>query len=306
MPSQFPTRREFLGAAGTTLAAAALASAAPSASTEKKNTEKKFKKSLKFSMVKHNGTMLEKFKMLSDVGFDGVELDAPNIDYDKKEILAAFDKTGLAIPGVIEATHWKVTFSDPRKEVRTQAVATLEAALRDAKLYGATTVLLVPAVVNKEVSYAEAYDRSQAEIRKALPVAEETGVKIAFENVWNNFLLSPLETARYIDEFNSPWVGAYFDVGNIVAYGWPEQWIRILGKRILKLDIKEYSRKLANDEGTRKGFGVELLEGDCDWPAVMTALREIGYEGWGSAEVRGGGEERLREISVRMDRCFAS
>jgi hexulose-6-phosphate isomerase len=124
--------------------------------------------------------------------------------------------------------------------------------------------------------------------------------------VWNNFLLSPIEFARYIDEFESPWVGAYFDVGNIVRYGWPEHWIRTLGKRILKLDIKEFSRAKADDEGTRKGFKVELLEGDCDWPAVMAALREIGYEGWGSAEVPGGGPDRLREISQRMDRIFAS
>ena len=138
----------------------------------------------------------------------------------------------------------------------------------------ATTVLLVPAVVNKEVSYADAYTRSQAEIRKALPLADELGIKIALENVWNNFLLSPLEEARYIDELDSPMVGAYFDVGNVLRYGWPEHWITTLGKRILKIDIKEFSRKKQNEEGLGKGFDVELLEGDCDWPAVMAALRE--------------------------------
>ncbi len=296
------SRRDFLQATGAAVAAvglAGVASAAPSASAEKK-----FKKSLKYGMVKTKDSMLDKFKMLVDVGFDGVELQAPN-EYKLEEVLAASEKTGLQLPGVIEATHWSVRFSDPDPTKRADAVDTLKKALHDCKAYGGTTVLVVPAVVDKDVSYAEAYKNSQASIRQALPTAAETGVKIAFENVWNNFLLSPLEFARYIDEFESPWVGAYFDVGNIVRYGWPEQWIRTLGKRILKLDIKEYSRKVADDEGTRKGFKVELLEGDCDWPAVMTALREIGYTGWGSAEVPGGDEKRLREISTRMDRIFA-
>jgi hexulose-6-phosphate isomerase len=313
MTDHSSSRREFLQASAATVAGVAVAgvvapgAALPSAfaADAPSTAAKKYKKSLKYSMVKYEGSMLDKFRMLADVGFDGVELNAPN-EYDPAEVLEARDKSGLLIPGVIEATHWKVTFSDPDPKVRAEAVATLEKALRDAKIYGATTVLLVPAVVSKDVSYVDAYKRSQAEIRKALPVAAETGVKIAFENVWNNFLLSPIEYARYIDEFESPFVGAYFDVGNIVRYGWPEQWIRTLGKRIFKLDIKEYSRQVADDQGTRKGFKVELLEGDCDWPAVMAALREIGYEGWGSAEVPGGGPDRLREISQRMDRIFAS
>jgi hexulose-6-phosphate isomerase len=117
--------------------------------------------------------------------------------------------------------------------------------------------------------------------------------------------LSPLEFARYVDEFDNPIVGAYFDVGNVVRFGWPEHWIRILGKRIGKLDIKEYSRELELTQGTRKGFNVELGDGDCDWPAVMAALEEIGFRGWASAEVPGGDEARLREISERMDRIFA-
>jgi hexulose-6-phosphate isomerase len=167
-------------------------------------------------------------------------------------------------------------------------------------------VLLVPAVVSKDVSYDDAYVRSQAEIRKVLPLAEELGIKIGLENVWNQFLLSPLETARYIDELDSPMVGAYFDVGNVVTYGWPEQWIRILGPRIIKLDIKEFSRKRRDEEGLGKGFGVKIGDGDCDWPAVMTALADIDYHGWATAEVPGGDRERLTDIAARMDRAFAS
>jgi hexulose-6-phosphate isomerase len=113
-----------------------------------------------------------------------------------------------------------------------------------------------------------------------------------------------LELVRYIDEFRSPWIGAYFDVGNIVTYGWPEHWIRTLDQRILKLDIKEFSRKKQESEGLRKGFRVKLGEGDCDWPAVRQALADIGYTGWATAEVPGGGPERLQEIAERMDRIL--
>ncbi len=263
------------------------------------------KKSLKFGMVKTDGTILEKFKLLKEVGFDGVELDSPS-DLDVKEILKAQDATGLEIPGVVDSVHWRKPLSDADPAVRAQGLEGLQTALRDCKTYGGTTVLLVPAVVSKEVSYDEAYTRSQAEIRQALPLAEKLGIKIAIENVWNKFLLSPLEAARYVDEFKSPLVGWYLDIGNIVTYCWPEHWAQILNQRVMKLDIKEFSRKKSNEVGLRAGFRVKLLEGDCDWPAVMKAIDEIGYRGWGSAEIPGGGPERLREIVERMDRIYAS
>ena len=149
-------------------------------------------------------------------------------------------------------------------------------------------------------------ERAHAAIAETLPEAEERGIHIAFENVWNNFLLSPVETAHWIDSFDSPMVGMYFDVGNVVRYGWPEHWIEVLGERILKIDVKEYSRKKQMDEGPWKGFGVELHEGDCDWPAVVAALRKTGYDGWFTLEVGGGGRERLTTLAAHMDRIFAS
>jgi len=264
------------------------------------------KKSLKFGMVKEDLSVLDKFKLLKDLGFDGVELDSPN-DLKKSEILDARDKTGLLMPGTVNSYHWKHPISDPDPNVRQKCVDSMKMALRDTKEYGGNTVLLVAGVVNEKVSYDEAYQRSQAEIRKLLPIAKETGVKIAIENVWNNFLISPMEAARYIDEFESEMIGWYFDVGNIVRYGWPEQWIKILRDRILKLDIKEYSRKKQGEEGIWKGFDVKLGDGDCNWPAVMKALEEINYQGgWGSAEVPGGDRQRLLEISERMDKIFSS
>ena len=300
-----PNRREFLRAtSAAAVGAAVAATAAPLAAAEA--SSKPFKKALKIGMVRTPGTILDKFKLLKELGYDGVELNAPDPSLDKDEVLRARDATGLEIPGVVDSAHWKDTLSHPDPAVRAKGVESLQQALRDAKTYGATSVLLVPAVVNKEVSYADAYTRSQAEIRKVLPLAQELGVKIALENVWNNFLLSPLETARYIDEFESPMMSMHFDVGNVVLYGWPEQWIRTLGKRIFKLDIKEFSRNLANKDGLRKGFSAELMEGDCDWPTVMNALREIGYQGWGALEVAGGDRERLKFLSERLDKIYAS
>ncbi|MEW5979992.1 MAG: sugar phosphate isomerase/epimerase family protein [Acidobacteriota bacterium] len=292
-------RRQFLGQAGLALFSASTHSHAFSAVKRPG-----MKKSLKIGMVHGNQPLLEKFRMLKEIGYDGVELDSPS-ELNPKEVLRARDAAGLVIPGVVDSVHWKQTLSDPDPAVRARGLEGLKVALRECKLYGGTTVLLVPAVVNKEVSYQEAYDRSQAEIRKVLPLAEELGIKIAIENVWNHFLLSPMEAARYVDELDSPWVGWYFDVGNIVNYGWPEHWIRILNKRILKLDIKEFSRKKRDEAGPRAGFAVNLWEGDCDWPAVMKALDEIGYRGWGSAEMEGGGRERLKDIAERMDRIYA-
>lgn len=263
------------------------------------------KKALKYSMIKEDISLLDKFKLIKELGYHGVELDSPN-NLDEKEILSAKDKTGIELPGVVNSMHWSSPLSDPDPAVRAKCVDSMKTALQDCKKYGGTTVLLVPAVVNDKVSYADAYKRSQNEIRKLLPIAEKTGVKIAIENVWNNFLLSPLEAARYIDEFKSPMIGWYFDIGNIIRYGWPEHWINTLGKRILKLDIKDYSRKMANDLGVWKGFDAELGDGDANWAAVNKALIEIGYKGWGSAEVNGGDRVRLKEISERMDRCYSA
>lgn len=302
-PSAFD-RRGFLQAAGAALAAGSLPSLG---STLAADAPKRFKKAVKWGMIQVPGaSVLDKFKLLKELGYDGVELDAPST-LDKDEVLSARDQTDLPIHGVVDSAHWNDTLSAADPAVRSSGVRALEQALRDSKTYGGTTVLLVPGKVERgKVSYADVYQRSQAEIRKVLPLAEELGIKIAIENVWNDFLLSPLEEARYIDEFDSPYVGAYFDVGNVLRYGWPEEWIRVLGKRILKVDIKEFSVAKMRSEGLGKGFGVELLEGDNDWPAVMAAFREIGYQGWATAEIPGGGRERLAKIAGLMDKIFAS
>jgi len=262
------------------------------------------KKSLMFGMVEGPAPLVEKFAMLKEVGFEGVELDSPS-DRHPDEVLEAMKKTGLEVSGIVDSVHWKDTLADPDPAVRARGVAALETALRDAKKLKATSVLLVPAVVGAKVGYDEAWERSRAEIAKVVPLAAELKVSISIENVWNQFLLSPLEAARYVDSFESPWVGWHMDIGNVVNTGWPEQWIRILGKRIRRLHVKEFSRKKRDDEGLWKGFDVELGQGGVDWAAVMAALDAIGYEGWASAEVAGGNAERLKAVARQMDAIFA-
>jgi hexulose-6-phosphate isomerase len=233
---------------------------------------------------------------LKEAGFDGVELISPN-DLDLREVLAARDETGLIIHGVSGARHWQDPLSDPDPQVVARGIEAIRREFLDCKAYGGTTVLVVPAVVTRKVGYRDAYKRSQANIRKLIPDAQASGVKIAIEEVWNKFLLSPIEFARYIDEFESPWVGAYFDVGNVVEFGYPEEWIRELSKRILKVHIKEY----ASD----KRFNYRLGEGrEIDWSAVTTALRDCGYDGWITAEVPYGDVEELKDVVRRMKRLL--
>ena len=256
---------------------------------------------------KKRTTVRERFQLLRDAGFAGVEV---NSAMDQKEVLAARDAAGLQIPSVVIATHWTHPLSSPNPTMRATGLEGLRQGLRDAKAYGASSVLLVPGVVNKDISYDDAYSRSFAEIQKAVPLAESLGVAIAIENVWNKFLLSPREAAAYVDAFKSPAVKWHFDVGNVVDYGWPDQWIRTLGSRIAKIHVKEYSRKLRDKEGPRAGFKAELFDGDSDWPAVMAALDATGYSGWLiSEQYRPPGlsdAEWLARLSAQMDKIIAS
>lgn len=279
------TRRNFIGnAALGVLASSALAKAAaqsPGATTPAMRKGRRYQKAFMWATLRSKTSeklsVLEKFRLLAAAGFDGVEVPSA---MDQAEILAARKETGLKVPSIVVATHWLKPLTDPSASVREVGLEGLRQALRDAHAYGASSVLLVPGKVTKEVSYADAYTRSQEEIAKAIPLAESLGVVIAIENVWNQFLLSPLEAVRYVDSFRSPWVRWHFDVGNVVNFGYPEQWIRILGHRIVKIHVKEYSRKIRDEHGPYAGFKIDLMEGDSDWPTVMRALDEVGYSGW--------------------------
>ena len=289
---------------GVALSSSSLACTSTQVSTESPRKKRRLRKALGIGMIGGGETLTDKFLLARDCGFEGVELDGPS-GHKLADVLAAKEKSGLAIPSVVDSVHWAHSLGDPDASERQQGREGLEAALRDAQHYGAKSVLLVPAVVDKNRPYDLAWQHSIAEIRATVPLARELGVRIAVENVWNNFILSPLEARRYLDQIASDQVGWHLDLGNLLIYGWPEQWARILGPRVLQLHIKEFSRKKMDEDGRWKGFDVELGDGDNDWPAIMRALDEIGYDGWGIAEVGGGDAARLRDVSARMDRCFA-
>ncbi|MES2572791.1 MAG: sugar phosphate isomerase/epimerase family protein [Verrucomicrobiota bacterium] len=293
------TRRAFIGTTAAAFAATALAQ-------EKPAKKRRIKKGVNLGMVQiKDASVADRFKAIRDAGFDGVELNRPD-ELPMEELLKAREQSGVEIAGIICSTHWGKPLSHNDPAIREQGMRGLKLALQEAQELGCQRMLLVPGVVNKETSYADAYARSLAAIKEAVPFAEKANCRIAIENVWNQFLLSPLEAARFVDEIGSPWVGWHFDIGNVINYGWPEQWVRILGKRILNLHIKEFSRKKRDAEGLWKGFGAELGEGDVGWPDVMKALDEIGYEGYGIAEVPGGDATRLKFLSERMDQLFSA
>ena len=295
-------RRDFLAKGAAAMAFTATLRQSAMAQTSKQAgpaepTSGPVRLSLKFGMFRSDQSMTEKFKALKKIGFDGVELSSPN-NYPRDEVLRARDESGLFIDGLVNSAHWRQPLSDADPKVQAACVESMRQSIDDAKAYGATTVLLVPAVVTEKVSYQEAWDRSQANIRKLIPYAAEKKIAIVIENVWNKFLLSPLEFARYIDEFDSPWVGAQFDVGNVVEFGYPQEWIRVLGKRIYKLDIKEYGRK--------NRFGYKLGEGDVNWAAVREAIAAIDFHGYCAAEMRGGDAEYLRDLHRRMQKALGT
>jgi len=245
---------------------------------------------------------VERFQLAKDVGFEGIEIGTITDPAVAAEIKEASAKTGLVIHSVMNADHWKYPLSSADPEVVSKSVAGMEASLRNAKLWGADTVLLVPAVVNPETSYKDAWTRSQRVVKeRILPLARELKVVIGMEEVWNKFLLSPLEMASYVDEFASPWVKAYLDVGNMLFYGYPQDWARTLGKRIQRVHIKDF--KL--DRGKGQFFWKNIGEGDVDWPEVRKALGEVGYDGWVTTEIEGGDAAYLKDVVARFDRFLA-
>jgi len=287
-------RRSFLKYAATATVATGLLGRPITAQEGKK--EAKLRKALQFGMLPKNLSDADKFKLAKECGFEGIE-GSPMKDLDASQKLGRLAReAGVPIHSIVYG-GWGAPFSDPDPKVIEKGLAGMETALRSARALGADTVLLVPAVVNENVGYGDAYKRSQEHIRKLLPLAEKLGVVIAVENVWNKFLLSPLEFARYVDEFESPWLKAYFDVGNVIIYGYAQDWIRTLGKRIVKIHLKDFKRK---------GYQwTNLLEGDANWKQVRRALDEISYDGFLTPELRGGDKAYLTDLSKRIDRIIA-
>ncbi len=309
-------RRHFLHSATAVTAAATLTPGLSSRAAETAGappSKPRLQFSVKWGMIGEPGlSVTDKFKLLKDLGYDGVEMDS-QFAVPAKEILAAQDATGLPVQGVVNANHWSIRLSDPTADIRAKALEELLAGLRYTKAVGGSTLLLVPGAVrdaaneNKE----QVWERSIAGIRQAIPLAAELGVRIGIENVWNRFLYQhgdeapadqkPDEFIRYVDEINSTWVGIYFDLSNHRKYSYGPDWLRAMGRRIIKCDTKDY--RLAKDakDGQKEGF-CDIGDGSVDWEGTRKALAEINYYGWVSSEVAGGNRDRLADNLSRMRR----
>jgi hexulose-6-phosphate isomerase len=263
------------------------------------STRLPIKKGVLLGMLPKSMSMLDRFKLAVDCGFEQIECPTTEDQSQVEEIKRAAEESGLRIHSVMNMAHWKYPLSSADSSVVATSMKGMETSLRNAHFWGADTVLLVPAVVDAKTGYREAWKRSQEEIRRLIPLAKELNVIIAVEEVWNKFLQSPIEFASYVDSFNSPSIRAYFDVGNVVINGYPQDWIRILGPRIAKLHIKDF--KFAK----REAQFVALREGEIDWPEVYKALAEIGYRGSATVELAAGDKDYLREVSRRFDLILA-
>ena len=254
------------------------------------------KKGVLLEMLPEKMSYAERFLLAKNVGFDVVQAPTTPNQHVAEEIKSAADKAGVRIDSVMNMAHWEFPLSSSDPAAVEKSLDGMRTSLHNAKLWGSDVVLLVPGVVNPQTSYHDAWVRSQKEIRKLIPLAAELKVVIAIEEVWNKFLLSPLEMATYIDEFKSPWIKAWFDVGNVLLYGYPQDWIRTLGKSIVKVHLKDFKRK-------EDGYAwVNLGEGDVEWREVRKAFDEIGYAGSATVELDGGDEAYLRDVSRRVDR----
>jgi L-ribulose-5-phosphate 3-epimerase len=260
------------------------------------------RKAVLISMLPKDPSYAQRFAIAREAGFGAVEMQTIASPQEASEIKEAAAAAGVRIHSVMNADHWRFPLSSADSTVVDRSVAGMETSLRNAKLWGADAVLLVPAVVDAATSYRDAWTRSQEVIRKRLlPLAQELRIVIAIEEVWNKFLLSPLEHARYVDEFGSPWVKAYFDVGNIVFYGFPQDWIRTLGPRIAKVHLKDFQLDRPNGRFTWRNLG----EGDIDWLEVHKAFAEISYRGYVTTEVAAGDAAYLKDLAGRVDRFLS-
>ena len=282
-----PSRREFMKSTAAVAGMAALGFAAPPLP---------IKKGVLLGMLPKQLSYAERFKMAKDVGFDVVQAYTTPDLREAEEIKKAAEDAKIRIDSVMNMDHWKFPLSAADPAVVEKSLDGMKISLGNAKLWGSDAVLLVPAVVNPETPYRDAWTRSQVQIRKLIPQAEQLKVVIAIEEVWNKFLLSPLEFTRYIDEFQSPWIKAWFDVGNVALFGYPQDWIRTLGKRIYKVHLKDF-------KGTRNAYQwVNIGDGDIDWAEVRKAFADVGFAGSATLEIAGGDEAYLRDVSARVDR----
>jgi len=236
---------------------------------------------------KDKAAMVARLRELKALGFTGVEGASPGIA-DTRALREAVEEVEFPVHGIVDMVHWNQRLSSPDPATRATGVSALQQAIRDSYEIGGSSVLLVVGkVTGDDENHDHVWNRSIIEIRKVLPLASRLGIHVLVENVWNGFCEDPAQMRDYLDEINSPWVGAYFDIGNCRKFGPAEDWIRTLGRRIVKLDIKDW--------GEKNGF-CRLGEGDVNWPEVQKALVEIGFSGWATRE----GSDKSLEDTVAL------
>lgn len=257
----------------------------------------------------------EAIKLAAEHGYDAIELclgDGPEMDLNTTEefcqkLVQEAKDYKISIPSVASGTYWGRSLADGDPVIREQAKSDLEKMLQITSWLGAKTLLTIPGAVDvfflpdrAKLPYEHVWKYATEGIHAVLPTAERCQVRMGIENVWNRFLLSPHEMASFVDQFNSPWVGAYVDVANLMPFGHPEDWLRHLGKRVVGIHFKDFRRSV----GTVDGF-VDLLEGDVNWPEVVAAIKEIGYDGPCAAEMIPGYAHypmvRIKNTSNAMD-----
>jgi hexulose-6-phosphate isomerase len=292
------SRRDFLKTSVGAACAAALPSALPVAATPAAGG--KMSKGVVWGMLPDKLSIADRFKLAAEAGFEVVEGYTTEDQRVAEEIKKAAEDAKIRITSVMNQAHWPNPLSSADPAAVKKSLDGMRTSLRNAKFWGADAVLLVPGVVDPQTRYKDAWERSQKHIRELIPLAAELKVIIAVEEVWNKFLLSPLEFAAYVDEFKSPWVRAYFDVGNVVLYGYPQDWIRTLGKRIVKVHLKDFKMGKGWDPITAQF--VNLGEGDIDWAEIRKALGEIGYSGTVIAELESGDLAYLTDVRKRIDK----
>ncbi len=292
------SRREFLqvsalaaaGLAGGAATRSVLGANEPSERTAT-NRGRIFKANKGGGIGEDQAAMLARLKQYKELGFDGIEGGSPDIP-DVAALRDAIAETGVPVHGVVDGVHWGDDYrlSSPDPAARERGRLALIQAIEDAHAIGASSVLLVPGrVTGPEENHDHVWERSIAEVRHVLPTAAKRGIHVLIENVWNGFCETPEQYRDYVDAIGSPWVGAYFDIGNCRKFGPAEDWIRALGQRIIKLDVKDW--------GATNGF-CRLGEGDVNWPEVRKALAEINFSGWATRE---GNDNSLEDTAQLMD-----
>lgn len=287
-----PNRREFLQSSTLSagVAAATLSVALPALGETRthENRGRIYKSNKGGGIGKTKSAMLKTLNHYQSLGFDGIESVSPGIS-STRDLREAVEESGVPVHGVVDNVHWKERLSSPDPNVREVGRAALEQAIKDSFAIGGSSVLLVPGrVTGADENHDHVWKRSIVEIRKVLPVAARLGIHVLIENVWNGFCETPEELRDYVDEIDSPWVGVYFDIGNVRKFGPSEDWIRMLGSRIVKLDVKDW--------GKENSF-CRLGDGDVNWPEVRKALAEINFTGWATRE---GGEDKSLENTARL------